>query len=918
MSQKKQFLLVDGYALIYRSYFAFINRPVRDSSGRNVSAVFGFFRTLFALLKEYKPEFIAVAMDSKTPTFRHDMYPEYKATRDKTPDELRNQIPLVEKALNEAGVSCLRQDGLEADDLIATLAHNCTMDGMECMILTGDKDLMQLIGDSVYMLRPVKGEYIRFDAETVYDHLGVRPDQIVDYLSLIGDSSDNVPGVKGIGPKGAVKLLSEYGDLDTIYHNLRSIPAGTAKKLSENRDNAYLSRDLILLQKDADCENISIKDLAVSDVDWSGAIPVFQEIQSSSLVASAGGGTEEVRSARKGNLFEKNSADTAVTEEETFLGTLSGKGSYKTVESIIQLQQVVKQALENGKAAFDIETDSIDDMKAIPVGFSISWEPCKGYYIPLLAGGMKKLPEKEVKAELKQLLENPDMKIIGQNYKYDYKVLYRWGIHQPAIYFDTMIAAWLLDSTANAFNMDRLAETYLNYTTIKYSDVVPKGFLFPDIELAKASEYAAEDADVTYRLYIMLSHLIKKRGMENVMYHIEMPILKILADMELRGMRILPEQLKTYETELKERLEIIRNEIFTECGHEFNLNSPKQLQEVLFTERGLHTGKKTKTGFSTNVAVLEELARIDTIPGLILQHRTLEKLRNTYVEALPALINPDTGKLHTSLLQTGTATGRLSSKNPNLQNIPIRSEDGRRIRSAFVPSEGFTFLSADYSQIELVVLAHFSNDPGLKEAFLSGIDVHNYTGALIFGVDPEEVTSEQRRIAKTINFGVMYGMSAFRLSQELGITRSDAEVFIKAYFHRYSGVRKFIDTTIENAAKTGRVMTLLGHERIIPGIASRNKNERSGAERIAVNTPIQGTAADILKLAMIGIQEQMNKKGLVSRMILQVHDELIFEVPKNEIDTMREIVRVEMEGAVSLHVPLRVSLELGSSWGDLH
>ena len=915
MNQKKQFLVVDGYALIYRSYFAFINRPIRDSSGRNVSAVFGFFRTLFALLKEHKPEYIAVAMDSKTPTFRHDMYPEYKATRDKTPDDLRSQIPLVEKALNGAGVSCLRQNGLEADDLIATLAHNCTMDGMECMILTGDKDLMQLIGDSVYMLRPVKGEYIRFDAQTVYNHMGVRPDQIVDYLSLIGDSSDNVPGVKGIGPKGAVKLLAEYGDLDTIYNHLNDIPAGASKKLGESRENAFLSRDLIVLQKDAECETIKIEDLAMSDVDWTGAVPVFQEIQSSSLVAVAGGGTEEIRLARKGNQVEKSSAD---AEEEKFLGKLTGKGSYKTVDSITQLREIIIQALEKGEAAFDIETDSIDDMKAIPVGFSISWEPCKGSYIPLHAGGAKELPEDEVRTELKQLLENPDMKIIGQNYKYDYKVLNRWGIHQPAIYFDTMVAAWLLDSTAAAFNMDRLAETYLNYTTIKYSDVVPKGFLFPDIELAKASEYAAEDADVTYRLYLMLNSLIKKRGMENVMYRVEMPILKILADMELSGMKILPEQLKSYEIELKERLAVIKEEIFKECGHEFNVNSPKQLQEVLFTERGLRTIKKTKTGFSTNVAVLEELARVDVIPGLILQHRSLEKLRNTYVEALPVLINPATGKLHTSLLQTGTATGRLSSKNPNLQNIPIRSEDGRRIRSAFIPTEGFTFLSADYSQIELVVLAHFADDPGLKEAFISGIDVHNYTGALIFGVDPEAITAEQRRIAKTINFGVMYGMSAYRLSQELGIPRSDAAIFIEAYFQRYSGVRKFIDTTVENAEKTGKVMTLLGHERVIPGIVSRNKNERSGAERIAVNTPIQGTAADILKLAMIGIQEQIDRKNLVSRMILQVHDELIFEVPENEIDTMRELVRTEMEGAVVLNVPLRVSLETGTSWGDLH
>lgn len=915
MNPVKRFLVVDGYALIYRSYFAFINRPIRDSSGRNVSAVFGFFRTLFALLKKYQPEYIAVAMDSVTPTFRHEMYPEYKATRDKTPEDLRSQIPLVEKALVGAGVCCLRQNGLEADDLIATLSHNCRMEGMECLILTGDKDLMQLIGDSVFMLRPVKGEYIRFDANTVFEHLGVHPEQVVDYLSLIGDASDNIPGVKGIGPKGAVKLLKEFGNLDTIYNHLDDIPAGAAKKLIENKDNAYLSRELIVLQKDADCEGIDIKDLAVTGVDWKGAVPVFQEIQSSSLVAAAGGGTDAVRSAQKGNRNKTGDTD---PEEKKLLGKLSGKGTYETVTSIEMLRKILDQAFEKGEAAFDIETDDIDDMRATPVGFSISWEPCRGYYIPLRAGGTEELPEDEVRVSLKQILENPDMKIIGQNYKYDYKILKRWGIHQPAIFFDTMIAAWLLDSTAAAYNMDRLAATYLNYTTIKYSDVVPKGSLFPDIELDKASEYAAEDADVTYRLYLMFSSLLKKRGMESLMHHVEMPIIKILADMELKGMRILPNQLKTFEIELKERLEVIKEKIFSECGHEFNLNSTKQLQEVLFTERGLRTIKKTKTGYSTNIAVLEELAGEDVIPGLILQHRSLEKLRNTYVEALPVLIYPETGRIHTSLLQTGTATGRLSSKNPNLQNIPIRSEDGRRIRSAFVPSEGCLFLSADYSQIELVVLAHFADDPGLKEAFLTGSDIHSYTSALIFGVDTESVTSEQRRIAKTINFGVMYGMSAFRLSRELGISRSDAAAFIEAYFQRYSGVRRFIDTTIEKAERTGKVTTLLGHERVIPGIASRNKIERSGAERIAVNTPIQGTAADIMKLAMIGIIEQMNRRNLASRMVLQVHDELIFEVPENEIEEMRNLVRTEMEGAVSLSVPLRVSVETGASWGDLH
>jgi DNA polymerase I len=930
MSENKRLLVVDGYALIYRSYFAFINRPILDSGGRNVSAVFGFFRTLFAVIKQFEPGYLVVAMDSVTPTFRHAMYPDYKATRDKTPEDLHSQIPLIENALKGSGVKFVREEGLEADDLIAALALSCRSGGLECMILSGDKDLMQLVGDSVTMIRPVKGENLLFDREKVYQQFFVYPEQIVDYLALIGDSSDNVPGVRGIGPKSAAKLLQEYGTLEEIYAHLDEISKGTAQKLKENRDNAFISKELVTLREDALCADISLEEFHADGIDWKGAVPVFTEIQSPSLIEAVGGEREEVRSARKGsNAVKEETAIENVNGQllfgmeedytlERLRKKLSGKGRFVTVASLDELENILEAAEKSGEAAFDIETNDIDAMLAVPVGFSISWEPCTGYYIPLIAGGMEQLPEGAVREKLKRFLENPKMKIIGQNYKYDYKVLKRWGINQPAIYFDTLLAAWLLDASAAAYSMDRLAAKYLDYTTVHYADIVPRGSLFPDIDIRSASEYAAEDADITYRLSLLFRQMLKERGMEKLMYGVEMPLLKILADMELQGMRILPEQLKEYEKELKERLKVIQDDIFAECGHEFNLNSTQQLQEVLFTERGLKPIKKTKTGYSTNVAVLEELAHLDVVPSKILEHRSLEKLRNTYVESLPALINAETGRVHTSLLQTGTATGRLSSKNPNLQNIPIRSEDGRRIRSAFVPSEGCQFLSADYAQIELVILAHFADDPGLKEAFIQGTDVHRHTGALIFGVDAKDITAEQRRIAKTINFGVMYGMSAFRLARELGIPRSDAAAFIEAYFSRYSGVRRFIQATVEKAEKEGSVSTLLGHERTIPGIASRNKNERSGAERIAVNTPIQGSAADVMKLAMIAVSKEIAGRGLSSKMVLQVHDELIFEVPENEIDEMRVMVRNIMEHVVELHVPLQVSIETGLSWGELH
>ncbi len=915
MDTDKKLLLVDGYALIYRSYFAFINRPIRDSTGRNVSAVFGFFRTLFALMKEYSPEYVAVAMDSITPTFRHTMYPQYKATRDKTPEDLHAQIPIIERALEAAGVKSIREEGLEADDLIATLSRSCTSSGISCLILSGDKDLMQLVDDRIHMLRPVKGEYLRFDPSAVTEHFGITPQQIIDYLALIGDSSDNVPGVKGIGPKGAVKLLAEYGSLEGIYEHIDSIASGTAKKLREFREDALLSKRLVKLQDDASCEAVKVEEFAASRVDWSRAVPVFQEIQSASLVEAAGGSSLEVRTARKGSNAASEDGQTVAMQPKAQLG---GKGSYSTVRNLEQLDEILSSARRAGSVAFDIETDSIDEMQAVPVGFSIAWEPRKACYIPIKAGGAEQLPAADVHQRLKDFLEDETIGIIGQNFKYDYKVLRRWGIKVANVAFDTMIAAWLLDATAQSYSMDRLAARYLDYTTIKYNDIVPRGSLFPDVALEQASEYAAEDADITFRLHLLFSRMLEERELETLFHETEMPLLTVLAEMELHGMLLEGSQLADYAVELRSRLDEITREIYDLCGHEFNINSTRQLQEVLFSERGLQPVKKTKTGYSTNIAVLEELSGQDPVPRLILEHRSLEKLRNTYVEALPGMINPDTGRLHTTLIQTGTATGRLSSKNPNLQNIPVRSADGRRIRSAFIPREGSTLLSADYSQIELVVLAHFSGDPGLLDAFRSGVDVHTYTGSLIFGVPMEAVTADQRRIAKTINFGVMYGMSAFRLSNELNIPRSDAARFIDAYFQRYAGVRNFIDRLIEQVGEEGRATTLLGHQRAIPAIRSRNRNERMGAERIAVNTPIQGTAADIIKRAMLDIDREIRSQNLASRMVLQVHDELIFEVPLEEVDTMRGLVRRVMEHAVELQLPLRVSIETGASWGDFH
>jgi DNA polymerase-1 len=920
--KKKQLFIIDGYGLIYRSYFAFINRPMTDLEGNNISAIFGFFRMFFSIINKSVPTYLAVAMDSLTPTFRHELYEEYKATREKTPEDLHAQIPIIEQMLEAAGVPVLREDGLEADDLIASLAGKTGQMDVEAVIVSSDKDLLQLISPSVSALRPVKKDMLWFDRERVFEEFGIYPEQVVDYLALIGDSADNIPGVKGIGPKGAVKLLSTYPSLEEIYEHLDEQTPAVRKKLEQSREQAFLSQKLAQLHKEAEvcCD---LEKLSVGNFKFEKMEQYFLKINSKSLAkeaASYGGGNRKQKapkSSMQPDLFGSDD-DQGAPAKSGPDPELTGEGVYHTVTGLPELGNLIEKLREAGLFAFDSETDSLDEMVARPVGFSFCCNAREAYYLPLIAGGKQVLDPEDVKRMLRSLLEDPDVRVVGQNIKYDYKVLKRWGIEIANCYFDTMIAAWLLDAGSGQFGMDALARQYLDYTPTSYKEVVPSGSIFSDIQLEKAAAYAAEDADITFRLFTLFSAMIESRGMNSLLFELEMPVLGILAEMELKGMHLIRERLEEYGKEIQERIEKLEQQIFTECGREFNINSTKQLQEVLFEQRSLSPAKKTKTGYSTDTSVLEELAKVDVVPQWILERRGLVKLKNTYIDALPALINPETGRIHTSFLQTGTATGRLSSRNPNLQNIPIRSKDGRMIRSAFVPSEGRIFLSADYAQIELVVLAHVADDPGLKEAFLTGVDVHRHTGSLIFDVPLEQVTDQQRRIAKTINFGVMYGMSAFRLSRELDIPRKQASQFIDAYFSRYSGIRSFMDRIVYEAEKTGKVSTMLGHERIIGAITSRNKTEKAGAERIAVNTPIQGTAADIMKKAMITVTGRLRKAGLHADLILQVHDELIFEVDPAEVEEVSAAVRDEMERVVELNVPLHVSIETGSSWGEMH
>lgn len=897
---KPKLFLLDAFSLIFRSYWAFIHNPVRNPEGQNISAVYGFLSTILSLLDKHKPESFAVVMDSPVATFRHKMYPEYKANREKAPDDLHDQIPVIKEFLKVLGLKILISEGYEADDLIACAARKGSLEGFQSYIISTDKDLMQTVTTNIHMLRPEKGEYIDIGPDQVIEKMGVRSDQIIDYLSLIGDSADNIPGVRGIGPKTAVTLLQKFDTLDKIYANIDSCTKGQIQKLSDNRENAYLSKKLIVLNYDKE-KDVTIGDYSLEKMDLSVIIPLLQKHGMTRLISRV-----------------QKITGNKPSENEKFSISGSSKGVYSTIFTLKKLDEWILLVKKSKWFAMDIETDNIDPMKASPVGFSLSVSSGRACYIPLYADGQTYLDEYEVKKRIVDITSDKSLKLIGHNFKYDYKVLLKWGVKVENLIFDTMVAAWMLDTGTNSYSMDVLAENLLSYSTIKYKDIVPKDSSFPEISLETAAPYAAEDADVTFRFFELFRKDIKNRKLEKIFYDMEMPLVPVLAEIESSGIKLETASLDKFGLDLNEKLARLVDEIYIECGREFNINSPKQLQEILFKERKLQPVKKTRTGFSTDSSVLEILSREDIVPDMILKYRTLMKLKTTYVDSLPGYVNPWTGRVHTNLRQTGTATGRLSSRDPNLQNIPVKSDEGRKIREAFVASEGCSFLSADYSQIELVVLAHLSGDPALKKAFVSGNDVHSETGALIFNKPIETVTKEDRRIAKTINFGVMYGMSSFRLARDLGIQRLKAEEFIKSYFSRYNGIRSYMDSVIAEAEKTGRVKTFMGRERFISGINSRNKTEKSGAERMAINTPIQGSAADIVKMAMIELAVSLKEKKLKSKMILQVHDELIFEVPDSELELMKKLVRDKMENVVTLSIPLRTSIETGKNWGDFH
>ena len=892
MAQKEQVYLIDGSSYIYRAYFAI--RHLSNSKGEATNAVYGFTNMLLNLLRDKQPGHVAVIFDSKGPTFRKELYSEYKANRAAMPDDLVPQIPLIKEVVKGFNLPALEKPGFEADDIIATLAKRYVAEGYQVTVVTGDKDLMQIVSDDVQLLDTMKGKVSR--REEVIERFGVPPEQVLDILGLAGDTSDNIPGVPGIGEKTASTLIKEFGDIENLLANIDKVKGKKRQEnLREFADQARLSRKLADLIYDLDIE-VSAEDIIVEEPNR----PVLEELF-------------------KTLEFHKLQQEFAAEKETVQVDT-----DYVTVATEADLDALVTALKEAGTFAFDTETTSLNAVQAELVGLSFAVKAHHAWYVPVghrYLGVPDQLPLELVLSKLKPLFEDPELGKIGQNIKYDALVLRNAGLELAGISVDTMVLSYVLYPEAKSHGLDALALEHVNHRMIPYSEVAGTGknqICFSEVEVEKAVQYAAEDADITWQLAEKLLKELPEGELSDLFYQVEMPLVDVLIRMEWNGIRLDAQFLEGLSGEMGEKLTVLEKDIHELAGGPFNINSPKQLGEVLFEKLSLPKGKKTKTGWSTNVEVLTALASEHEIAEKILEYRSLGKLKNTYSDALPKLINPATGRLHTSFNQTVTATGRLSSSDPNLQNIPIRTSEGRRIREAFIPCEDWTLLSADYSQVELRVMAHMADVLGLKESFGAGEDIHKRTASEIFNVFPELVTDEMRRQAKTINFGVLYGMGAFSLGKDLGISRAEAQQFIDHYFERYPAVLQYLEAKKEEARENQYVKTLLGRHCAIPEIASKNGAVRGYAERNAINYPIQGSAADIIKVAMVNIDRKLRESGLQTRMLLQVHDELVFESPADEVEQVRDLIQGEMEGAVPLDLPLKVELGAGANWAEAH
>jgi len=902
MSSKKTIYLIDGSSYIYRAFYA-LGR-LSSSRGMPTQAVYGFAQMLQKVIREQEPDLICVVFDARGPSFRQEIYDAYKATRQKMPEDLALQVPYIKKLVRHQGIPQIEVEGYEADDLIATLADWAVSRELDVVIVSGDKDLHQLIEDPrVRQWDPQKDKV--FTEEEVEKRFGVKPGQMRDLLALMGDSSDNVPGVKGVGEKTARQLLQTWGSLENIYEHLDEISsAAVRKKLEQSRDLAFMSRSLVSFKKDLPVERepgrFERREPEVPEL-----VSLYEELEFKGLLESL---TQELG----------ESGQTVVS------GPTRRRRTDHIVRTGEELSQLVSLLEKQERFCIDIESTSRDPMVAKLVGVALSWKDGEAFYVPVGHNGPnseRQLSQKEVIEALRPFLESRQHGKVGQNAKYEWVLLKRHGVQLRGIAYDTMVASYLLDPGRHSHSLDRIAAEHLGEKMISYTDVTGKGkgqIGFSEVDVLQAADYACEDAETTWRLVPVLKRKLEEADLEDLYEYLELPLVDILAGMEYHGILADADRLESLSRDLQAALDQKAALIYELAKEEFNIQSPKQLACILFDKLGLRVVKQTKSGPSTDVRVLEELAADHPIVEQVLSYRTLAKLKGTYADSLPKLIHPETGRIHTSYNQTVTATGRLSSSDPNLQNIPIRTEEGKRIREAFVAPPGHVLFSADYSQIELRILAHYSQDRHLLEAFREGADIHRRTAAEMYGVPPHEVTLEMRRQAKTINFGIIYGMGAFGLAQRLRISNKMARAAIERYFERYQGVKRLIDSSVRSAAERGWSETLLGRKRTIPELHSRNRTIRQQGERLAVNTPIQGTAADLIKKAMIDVDQALRKKGLKTVMLLQVHDELVFEVPVEELEDVRELVRHEMENVWELDVPLRIETGWGENWTAAH
>jgi len=883
--------LVDGSSYIHRAYHAI--RNLTNSQGLPTNAIFGFTRMLVKLLDEKNPEFGAVAFDVKGPTFRHEIFKDYKATRPPMPDDLAVQIPYIREIVYGFNLTVLEKPGYEADDLIGTIARWGADQGFHIVIVGGDKDFRQVLSEHTVMWDSMNDRLT--DYSVIKKDYGIEPEQITEVMALAGDTSDNIPGVPGVGEKTAISLIQQFASIENLFENTHRITKPALRKnLEQFKDQAFLSKKLVTINSAVPLD-VGIEDLRLSQPQKKKLVKIFRELEFKSLID---------RFSEHAELSKKD---------------------YRVILNRDELNFLIKAIRKSGIVCLDTETTSKNPLAAELVGLSFCIEPGTAFYVPLGhtgEGSESQMDSNEALSILKNILSDDSIKKVGQNIKYDAEVLARYAITLKGVFFDTMIASYVIDPTLRQHNLDYLAQHYLGYKMVSYKEVTDhkKDKDFASVDIQRAKEYSCEDAEITLLLKSLMEKKLKDSDNHALFQDLEMKLIPVIMDMEMTGIKIDAGFFKNMSKRFADELVSIESRIFHLAGETFNINSPQQLGYILFDKLKLPVKKKTrkKSGYSTDVEVLSELANLHEIPSLLLRFRTLTKLKSTYLDALINLANPRTGRIHTSYNQTVTATGRLSSSNPNLQNIPIRTEEGREIRKGFIAEDSKLLLSADYSQIELRVFAHYSEDPVLLDAFQRGEDIHARTAAEVFEVDSRMVAPEMRRMAKTINFGIIYGMGPIKLAKELDISKKMAQVYLDNYYKRYRGVKDFKEKVLSQAKKDGYVSTLLKRRRYLPNIASENGNLRGEAERAAINTPIQGTAADLIKLAMIRIKEKLEGDNMGTKMLLQVHDELVFEVPHEELAAARTLIKDEMEGVYPLKTPLKVDINWGKNWAEAH